>query len=209
MPPVGNDVVDLTDPENVGKSRDRRFCRRVFNDQELALIAGSASPDTVLWTLWAAKEAAYKAVSRGEPSVCSIPKKYPVTLETSTHQKLFPSLNGKVKTPHGDVCVRIHIHHAFLQALAAGTTEELSRIVARVEAASEHAHDLPRFARKILLEEIAGRLACPVEELAILKEVVRPWPPYVTRLGVCLPITISLSHDGRYAAFALDPLSIT
>jgi phosphopantetheinyl transferase (holo-ACP synthase) len=203
---VGNDVVDLSDPGNVGKSRDRRFCRRVFNDDELALIAASLQPDTTLWAIWAAKEAAYKAVSRGDPSVCSIPKKYPVILETSTHQRISTSLNGVVKTPHGEVFVRIHIKNAFLHALAAGTLEELTRIVARVEAVSEHTDDLPGFARKILLEEIAGRLACPVDELAILKEGVRPWAPYVTRLGARLPVTISLSHDGRYAAFALDPL---
>lgn len=205
MPPVGNDVVDLNDPENAGKSRDRRFCRRVFNDQELALIAGSASPDIVLWALWAAKEASYKAVSRGDPSVCSIPRKYPVILETSTHQKVSTSLNGMVETPHGEICVRIRIHHAFLHALAAETLKELAIIVARVEAAPEHTHDLPRFARKILLKEIAGRLACPVDELAVLKEEVRPWAPYVTRLGVRLPAGISLSHDGRFAAFAINP----
>jgi len=208
LPPVGNDVVDLTDPENVGKSGDRRFCRRVFNEEELALIAGSARPDTVLWALWSAKEAAYKAISRGDPSVCSIPKKYPVIFETSAHQKIYTSLKGIVKTPHGGIFIRVHIKKAFLHALAAGTMDELTRIVARVEALPEHTDDLSGLAGKILLEELAGRLGCPVDQLAIHKEKERPWAPYVTRLGARLPFTISLSHDGRFAAFAIDPYQL-
>ena len=81
MPGVGNDVVDLKDPENIGKNRDDRFLCRVFTAGERELIASVPSPDTLLWSLWAAKEAAYKAVSSADPAVCSIPHRYRVVLE--------------------------------------------------------------------------------------------------------------------------------
>lgn len=61
---LGNDVVDLTDPRCLGKASDRRFLRRVFAPAEVAAILDSPTPDLTLWQLWAAKEAAFKAVSR-------------------------------------------------------------------------------------------------------------------------------------------------
>ena len=82
LPGVGNDVVDLKEPDNRGKSGDDRFLARVFTAEEREQIAQAAAPDTLLWSLWAAKEAAYKAVSGGDPgAVCSIPRRYPVHLD--------------------------------------------------------------------------------------------------------------------------------
>ncbi len=202
---MGNDVVDLADPENVGKSGDDRFCRRVFNAGELALVAGSSQPDMILWALWAAKEAAYKAVSRFDGSVCSIPRKYPVVIEESANQGCCMPLRGTVATPAGDIPVCIFVEKEALHAIAAGTTAELEKIVFHVEPLHRDAADTGRFARKILLVELARRLDCAVGELAVLKEEKRPWAPWVTRRDVRLPVSISLSHDGRFAAFAFDP----
>ena len=61
---VGNDVVDLADGRTVGKASDVRFLKRIFNEEERAAIAVAASPDLELWLRWAAKETAYKAVSK-------------------------------------------------------------------------------------------------------------------------------------------------
>lgn len=63
-PVVGNDVVDLTAPRAAGRAADRRFVERVFTAEERDAIARAADPDLALWHGWAAKEAAYKVVSR-------------------------------------------------------------------------------------------------------------------------------------------------
>jgi phosphopantetheinyl transferase (holo-ACP synthase) len=70
---VGNDVVDMLDPRLRGKPEDARFVERVLSPSERHLLDASADPDLELWCLWAAKEAAYKAVSklRAEPPVFS------------------------------------------------------------------------------------------------------------------------------------------
>lgn len=206
---MGNDVIDLTDPENVGKSCDRRFCRRVFNNDELALISASSQPDTILWAIWAAKEAAYKVVSRIDNSVCSIPKKYPVALEAAASpMDAAVFLGGIVVSPLGEVFVRISAENGMLHAVAAETRETLARVIARVKTAQAHEldDDLSELARKILREEIARRLDCPFEELAVLKEKERPWAPYMVLRNIRLPVHVSLSHDGRFAAAAFDPL---
>ncbi len=71
MPPIGNDVVDLRDPRSVGQSRKARFVRRVFTDEEIEWIHDSPDSDRELWTLWAAKETAFKVVTKllGTPPI--------------------------------------------------------------------------------------------------------------------------------------------
>ena len=66
---VGNDVVDLEDPRTFGKAGDERFTARVLDAAGLAAVRGAEDPDLELWCRWAAKEAAYKVVSKltGEP----------------------------------------------------------------------------------------------------------------------------------------------
>jgi phosphopantetheinyl transferase (holo-ACP synthase) len=60
---VGIDVVDLDDPRAAGKGGDPRFAARVLAPRERAFVAAADDPDLALWSLWAAKEAAFKVVS--------------------------------------------------------------------------------------------------------------------------------------------------
>jgi phosphopantetheine--protein transferase-like protein len=77
---IGNDIVDLTSPDSIGKSRDRRFIARVFTPEEEERIDRSTSPDTALWMCWAAKEAAFKAVSKLKTGLYFRHRAYIVTL---------------------------------------------------------------------------------------------------------------------------------
>ena len=209
MPPVGNDIVDLAEPENIGKSSDKRFCRRVFNPRELSLIANSDRPDSILWALWAAKEAAYKAVSRGDPSVCSIPQKYPVIIEADAGALADSPLIGNVTTPLGELPVQIFIDAEMVHVIAAGTVDDLARIIFRVGQVDADNADPPRFARKVLLEEISRHICCSVGDLSVAKEKRRPWAPFISFRGSRLSVDISLSHDGRFVACAFDPAALT
>jgi hypothetical protein len=75
---IGNDLVDLRAREAAGKSGDARFVKRVFTAREAELVASSASPDTALWMLWAAKEAAYKVARKLAPDVIFAHSRYEV-----------------------------------------------------------------------------------------------------------------------------------
>jgi phosphopantetheinyl transferase (holo-ACP synthase) len=68
---VGNDVVDLRDPRCAGKARDFRFLKRICGAEEMSRILSSEDADATLWLHWAAKEAAFKVVSKamGAPPV--------------------------------------------------------------------------------------------------------------------------------------------
>jgi phosphopantetheinyl transferase (holo-ACP synthase) len=210
LPGVGNDVVDLKEPENRGKSGDDRFLDRIFTVDERELIAGAQSPDTLLWSLWAAKEAAYKAVSGGDPSVCSIPRRYRVLLDGGEASGAIDAvqgsegrLAGRVITPRGGVALRITVTEDYVHAVAAGSDAVLAGIIQRVDRmdCGEDAGGESAFVRGQLLREIACRLDCPVADLAVLKEQPGSDAPRVFLRGRPLAANISLSHDGRFAAF--------
>ncbi len=58
---IGNDIVDLADPETSCGACHPRFDHRVFAPAELELLATTRSHVRMRWILWSAKEAAYKA----------------------------------------------------------------------------------------------------------------------------------------------------
>ena len=210
MPGVGNDVVDLKDPENIGKSRDDRFLGRVFTAGERALIASVPSPDTLLWSLWAAKEAAYKAVSSADPAVCSIPHRYRVVLEAEDATRKIVRLAGKVITPRGELVLVVAVSADWVHALAAGAEEALKRLCRRVKRleGGKGAVNPSAFVRGALLREIACRLDCPVGDLSVVKNPDGLGAPRVLFRGELLAAEVSLSHDGRFAAFAFDPATL-
>ena len=210
LPGVGNDVVDLKDPENIGKSRDDRFLGRVFTAGERELIASAPSPDTLLWSLWAAKEAAFKAVSSGDPTVCSIPHRYRVVLEAEDAKRKIVRLAGKVITPRGELVLEIAVSADWVHALAAGAEEALKRLYRRVKRleGGKGAADPSAFVRGELLREIARRLDCPVGDLSVVKNQDGLGAPRVLFRGDLLAAEVSLSHDGRFAAFTFDPATL-
>jgi len=61
---VGNDIVDLGHRKCPGKSRDLRFLNRIFHSSEASRILSDEDPDRSLWLHWAAKEAAFKVLSK-------------------------------------------------------------------------------------------------------------------------------------------------
>jgi hypothetical protein len=268
LPGVGNDVVDLQEPGNRGKSRDERFLARVFTTDERELITRAAAPDTLLWVLWAAKEAAYKAVSGGDPAVCSIPRRYPVHIETSALfgnrdplarwtffnpapprsaaktelalkrsdtvfapaslpgqgspknlQCALPGsdfqrshlggkagglLTGRVVTPLGEIALRITVTDDYVHAIAAEFDADVTGIIQRVDRREGGGNpgDPSVFVRRQLLAEISRRLNCSIDELTVRNDPSGSGAPHVFRGDRPLSLEISLSHDGRFTAFA-------
>jgi hypothetical protein len=80
---VGNDVVDLSDRDADPATLHPRFDARVFSARELELLRASSRPVALRWRLWAAKEAAYKAVSKAYPGFVFSPSHFRVALAPS------------------------------------------------------------------------------------------------------------------------------
>ena len=64
---LGNDIVDLADPETSWGGQHPRFDQRVFTSCERAALLRSPDPQRTRWVLWAVKESAFKGARRARP----------------------------------------------------------------------------------------------------------------------------------------------
>jgi phosphopantetheinyl transferase (holo-ACP synthase) len=185
-PAIGNDVVDLTDPNIARHHVSERFLARVCTTEERARVRTARD----LWSLFAAKEAAYKALVKvgeapgfGHRAIC-VGAGLDRVRWRGWHLEL-------AVTGDGD-----HVH-------AVAWTEgprPVARVVRGVDDESEGA-------RAVLRELVATALGCPPEELSIVRDPSPgAWdgygPPRIVRAGTPVDADVSLSHDGHFVAAA-------
>ena len=207
---MGNDIVDLKTPEALGKSRDARFVEKVLTKEEARKLKESDYSDRLLWAFWAAKEAAYKAAVNSVPGISSAPRTYAVTLAERDPSGTIP---GWVRTPLGKISVMLEGNADYVHARAGfGPPEALERLISGVgripeggPAGSLSASERESLAARTLATASMARFL-GVDENAI--SIIRPGsnrrklPPEVRVHGKKHAINLSLSHDGRFAAFA-------
>ena len=187
---LGDDVVDLGDPEAAPGASHPRFDARVFAAPERAWIAASRAPALARWSLWAAKEAAYKRARRLDPAVRFHPRRFAVELDCEGRR-------GRVRGPGGAARVRLERAGGAVHAVAFGSPEEEERI-ARGFAALAAGADPSLGARALAIDAVAGRLGERPEALRIERSGRVP----ALRLPDGRALALSLSHHGRFVAFA-------
>ena len=205
--------MDLTDPHNMGKSRNTRFINRVFTPREQELISRAENQDAVLWALWAGKETAYKLIKKHDPSVTSVPRLYEVSLASAEESVgLSPgsnALTGFVATPHGSVQIKVFITSDYVHCI--GTTsasDEMDALVWHVDRISPDSQSCPDYESIFVRKALKLRLSkCYNEspENIEIRRVKSPYglaPPFVCINGEPAAIDVSLSHDGLFAAYA-------
>lgn len=187
---IGNDIVDLDDPEtDVGASHPR-FEQRVFSAAERAWIARSGAPREELWTFWAAKEAAYKLLRASDPSTVFSPSTFEV-------RRIRPSraeVRWRGKLVSVDLDVRPSSIHAIAQTVAhRRTVSGFARC---------HGGDPSRVARALAIESLSPHMRAAPGGLRI--ERVRGRPPALLCENQPTSAVLSLSHHGRFVAFACE-----
>lgn len=220
MPHIGNDIVDLDLPDNLEKIRDRRFLDRVFSDSERNFIEQHQDHgNDVLWALWAAKESAYKALSKGMPDIPSTPRRYRVVFSVLAPdgtdssdgqvQKTGPNKDsiwtGNVKTPAGNVFCQALLTPDYVHCLAVtGGFLQEKRMISQVLKWNEQ-QDPSVTLRRAVIQRIADTALLNSSAIEIKRHSTPKGlgPPCVFVHNQPSTIDISLSHDGRYGAFAL------
>jgi phosphopantetheinyl transferase (holo-ACP synthase) len=188
---IGNDIVDLDEPSIVAHHCRERFIARVCAPSEREALARSADPKILLWSLFAAKEAAFKLATK---ELGPIP---------------FAHRAFVVSADLGSVCygasfwpLKLDVGIDWVHALVCSSLVSPFRV--------DLVHDEPASdgARAVLVELAAKALGLP----AALLSVVRPlaperWggfgPPRLLFQGEPTDVDVSLSHDGRFVAAAL------
>lgn len=188
---VGNDVVDLADPEVRKGAAHPRFDARVFAQSEREVLRESGAPERLRWFLWAAKEAAYKLAKKLDPKIIFSPKQFVVSLDAT--------LVGEVAHSDRSYPVRLAAGSDSVHAVATDSAA-LRRIVSAV-ATTDAPLDASRAVRELATSVLAERLDVPNETVCIGR---RGRAPTVDVLGQDAALDLSLSHHGRFVAFACD-----
>jgi hypothetical protein len=199
--------VDLTDPGNIGKSRDNRFLQRVFTNAERECIAAAAAPDVMLWALWAAKETAYKIANKVDLLAVFTPRLYPVVLSPGDYG---PTRSGMVHTTQGPVAIRVSITPDYLHCIGAtllpSILDHVLWDIERLSPAKEGGdHDPSMAVRRLAGRRLAALLDVPAVDIDIRRvQDIDKWGPPTTYFeGQPARFDLSLSHDGAFVAYAI------
>ncbi|MFP4573454.1 MAG: 4'-phosphopantetheinyl transferase superfamily protein [Desulfobacterales bacterium] len=207
---VGNDIVDLKTQAAKGKSTDTRFMRKVLTPHEKQAVLHASDPDQYLWALWASKESAYKAVSKSYPQVPAAPKRYPVFLTSKPSAIL---MNGVVHGPKGIARVRLFLNQEYVHCIGLYSCSHglndicwgLEKILPCQSAVDGlPAESQSAMVRRMAAKSIARQLNLDPEKIQIkrIKNDLGLGPPMVYINGSRSTIDISLSHHGRFNAYA-------
>jgi len=190
---VGNDVVDLGDPMNASAHTRERLVARVLHEDERALLRASQTPNELFWSLFAAKEAAFKVVCKIGPRPVFAHRRFVVASDLRSVR-------------HADVVLELQVvtvAATYVHAIASTATR------APLHAVEPIALDANPTAagRRHLCEWVARALDCEASELDVVRvPLAESWdgegPPQLIRAGATLDADVSLSHDGRFVAFA-------
>jgi phosphopantetheinyl transferase (holo-ACP synthase) len=190
---LGDDVIDLHDPETAWGAQHPRFDSRVFGVEERAAVA--AAPDVesarrIRWSLFAAKEAALKLVRRLDPSTPFVPRRFAVTLGPA----------GRARVRHGERAIDVAIDErsGALHATATLAGDGPAAVLADVALHDGGARGEGEAARALACERIARRLAVDPARLGIAR---LGRAPTLLLDGRPLEAALSLSHHGRFVAF--------
>lgn len=196
---VGNDIVDLEDPSSQPDAIHPRFDARVFTPGERAQLLAARSAHRLRWSLWAAKESAYKVAQKLDPGVRFFPNAFVVRLLS----------DARAEVDHRIGCFQVWLDGAddWVHALAtpldgAGARPfsgvdrlDSGRLESIRENASARVRDLARAALGSLLS------ITPFEIQIVAERGI----PMARRQGESLPVDLSMSHHGRFVACAWAP----
>ena len=201
---IGNDIVDLCDPDADFATFSARFDQRVFAPSERSRIAMSEDPEICRWRMWSAKEAAYKAARKADPTVIFSPKRFEVRfLETDS-----PGAEIRLgSTNPSRIEVQFFSEGSSVHAVALSPGWKHARVVHGCERISTHSLGTASSsgsgsaARRLALARLARALEFRRDQLEIRRE---DRIPVLFENGRRVAGNLSLSHHGEWVAFAFE-----
>jgi phosphopantetheinyl transferase (holo-ACP synthase) len=217
---VGNDIVDLRDPDADSTRYSARFDDRVFGEAERRAIANSASHERERWRFWAAKEASYKLARKRDCKTVFSPRAFVVT-------PAFGDRTDHVRVDHGAATYHVEIDETpeRIHAVAMSSREDFSSLLSGVEIydsaavpkadpqATRPEASESEAVRRFACDAICERFELPRDQLAIrklngripglyLQDAPRTKIAETAKIDEPLGLSLSLSHHGRWIAFA-------
>jgi len=95
---VGNDIVDLAEAQQTSRWQHPRFLDKLFTETEQIYSSKSKNPFLTIWRLWSIKEAAYKLYTQHYPSRFYKPKAFECSLSEENGTVIFQDFTCYVST---------------------------------------------------------------------------------------------------------------
>ena len=199
---VGNDVVDLKEPANAGKSKNSRFLKKILTDAEIEFVQNAENPDAALWSHWACKETAYKVIKKSFPDTAFLPRQWQVIFKKSQSKYS----DGEVTIPGEErVYIRLFSNLQYVHCIGADALTALDELIWIVDVLPEAEKINPSLYLRYCVEQsLAKHFSLNFYQIKIkrTRENGELQPPRVYVNGRKTDIDISLSHDGRFVAYA-------
>lgn len=210
---LGNDIVDLRDPDARPESFNARFDERVFSVDEQRAIAQDSDPLARRWAHWGAKEAAYKLARQIDSTFVFSPGRLvanfsenasdaPVSGRRVGRRERRGLLELPRALPEGirmlelrsfETADRVHV-------VAVPEGSDWGSVDSAVEPLGSEMDDPSTVVRRMAVREISRSLGVSAKRLAIGRE---GRIPTVEIDGFRTSLSLSLSHHGGWVAYAM------
>jgi phosphopantetheinyl transferase (holo-ACP synthase) len=194
--------VDLKEPANAGKSKNSRFLKKILTDAEIEFVQNAENPDAALWSHWACKETAYKVIKKSSSGVAFLPRQWQVTFNRSKSKYS----DGEVTIPGKErVYIRLFSNLQYVHCIGADALTALDELIWIVDVLPEAEKINPSLYLRYCVEQsLAKHFSLNFYQIKIkrTRENGELQPPRVYVNGRKTDIDISLSHDGRFVAYA-------
>ena len=186
--------MDLEDSETAAGAVHPRFDERVFAAAEIECLRRSRAPERLRWVLWAAKESAYKVAKKLDPRTIFSPSRIVVELDAANL--------GSVRVGGRRFSIVARVERAVCHVIACAdlprgmiVVSGLRRLVGDARATSRAGS----LARRFTIDEMTPWLGVRAGDLELVSE---DRVPRLRLSGRPVPADVSLSHHGRFVAFA-------
>lgn len=204
---LGNDVVDLEDPETRPETFRPRFENRVFDAVERRAIAHDPDPHARRWAHWAGKEAAYKLARQIDERFVFSPGRLAVRFGERNEGASSDSVrHGHVALPEGllpgeagRLELRWTEHDGAVHVIARPGGSDWDAVTAAIERSGEE-ESASEAVRDLARARVARDLAIDAARVRI---GARGRVPTLEIDGKTGAGAISLSHHGRFVACAI------
>ena len=166
----------------------------------------AANADAALGALWASKEAAYKVLCKQIPGAAFVPRRWFVD-RPEIIAAMLPGESAESRvhvSSQSIIFIRLSFSQDHVHCLASDEPDGLERAHWSIERLPKPGFDPSPFVRHRLISRVAAELNLPAEgfDIVRIRQKGELAPPVLLHNGVSSGVDITLSHDGRFAAFA-------
>lgn len=179
-----------------------RFLKKILTDAEITFVQKAVNPDEVLWSFWACKETACKVIQRVSPDTAFIPRRWQVIVKTITPRYT----EGEVAVWGRDgIMFRLFPGRDYVHCVGSDDPASLDDLKTAVRILPDAEKNFPSmFLRTCFKEDLTGYFSCEQDDIEIAREkdgkALRPPDIYIR--GKKTGMAFSMSHDGRFVAYA-------